>query len=146
MPRLATTAPIALWADRLGVGASALCLVHCLALPFALTAFAGWSGAEHGTFHLVAALTTLPLAVAAGWPGYRAHRRRHVVALFVLGGALVAGAIPLEAWLGHEGHIALTVAGSLALVAGHLRNWTLRARCSDHVLPHHADHCEGPKA
>ncbi len=138
-----TTAPrFALWADRLGIGASVVCLIHCLALPFALTLFAGWGGAEHGTFHLIAALTTLPIAIAAGWPGYRIHRQRHVVALFIGGGLLIAGALPAEAWIGHEGHVGLTVAGSLLLVSGHLRNWTLRERCKAHALPHHADHCD----
>ncbi len=144
MPHISpTTAPrFALWADRLGIGASVLCLIHCLALPFALTLFAGWGGSDHGSFHLLAALTTLPIAIAAGWPGYRVHRKRHVVALFVAGGLLIAGALPAEAWLGHAGHIGLTVAGSLLLVVGHVRNWTLRERCSAHILPHHADHCD----
>jgi hypothetical protein len=137
---------LALWADRLGIGASVLCLLHCLALPFALTAVAGWSGADHGTFHVLAALTALPLAALAAWPGYKVHRRRHVAGLFVLGGLLIAGALPAETWIGHDGHIGLTVAGSLLLVGGHVRNWNLRARCERHVLPHHADHCAHDEA
>jgi hypothetical protein len=122
-----------------------VCLVHCLALPFALTAVAGL-GAAHHTFHLAAAALVLPLAVAAGWPGYKVHRRAHVLALFGLGALLIGGSLPVEELIGHDAVIGATMAGSLLLIAGHARNWTLRARCSAHVLPHHADHCEGEAA
>ena len=133
--------------DRLGVGASVLCLVHCLLTPFLLTgvaAFGSLGGHEADlAFHLVVFALALPLALLAAWPGYREHRDRAVLALLGAGVVLLVLSFVLHDVLGVAGHTALTVGGSVALVAGHLRNYRLRPRCAAHVLPHHAAHDHG---
>ncbi len=133
--------------DRLGLGASVLCLVHCLVTPFLLTGVAafgtvGGHEAELG-FHLVVFALALPLAVLSAWPGYREHRDRGVLALLGAGIVLLGLSFVLHDVVGEVGHIGLTAAGSLALIAGHLRNYRLRPRCAAHVLPHHAAHDPG---
>ena len=59
-----------LW-DRLGISASALCLVHCVALPFLLAgmpALARFESSLGTGFHIVMAiLVTATVVPAAGW-------------------------------------------------------------------------------
>ena len=139
--------------DRLGVGASVVCLVHCLLTPFVLAGVAayGASGGDHTAhlgFHAVVLALALPLALASAWPGYREHRDRGVLVLLGSGVALLAFSFvaheALDALVsgsaGEVVHTGLTVVGSALLVWGHVRNYRLRARCGAHVLPHHAAH------
>lgn len=119
--------PPALW-DRLGIGVSALCLVHCLALPFILTGLSVWVVAE--AMHVGLALVAVPVAALAGWRGYRTHRHVAVPLLLGAGAAALVGAIAFDAALGAAGHIALTVLGGMLLIGAHTVNWRLRVRCA----------------
>lgn len=131
-------------ADRLGLGASVICLVHCLALPFVLTGAAAWGAHGHEAFHIAVAAVSIPLAIVAAWPGYREHRDRRVLAL-LLAGALVFGlGVVLHDALGELMALAMSVTGSVLLFAGHLRNYRRRALCASHTLPHHTAHHHGP--
>ncbi len=143
MPRSLLAPAFRVLADRLGLGASAVCLVHCLVLPFVLTGtLAVSSGAHHG-FHLGVLALTLPLALWAAVPGYREHRDRGVLVLLGTGVALLALALAFHDVLGEAGHIGLTVLGSVTMLGGHLRNYRRRAQCSTHALPHHHAHHNG---
>lgn len=113
-----TTAPPRL--DGLGIALSALCLVHCLALPLLATGALAWAASERVHAGLTVALCAVVIAVAV--PGYRRHRRAAVPALLVGGVALLVAAVVA----GEAGETALTAAGSVALVAGHVLNLRLR--------------------
>ena len=132
LPRLLT--------DQLGIGASLVCLVHCLALPFALTGAAAFSSAAHEGFHVAVALVTIPLAFAAAWPGYREHRDRRVPLLLGLGAALFVLSLALHDALSEGAVLGLAAVGSAVLASGHALNYRLRRRCTNHGLPHHAAH------
>lgn len=126
-----------------GLGVSALCLVHCLALPVAaasLPALGFVAEAEWMHWSL--------LAIAAP-PALFALRARHGHAgsRLVLGAAAVglslmlAGAFELPS---HEWGEALTLAGVLSLSLAHLLNWRSRHAhraaaticcCTDHDQP-----------
>lgn len=130
-------------ADRLGIGASVVCLVHCLALPFVLTGAAAWGAHGHEVFHVIVAAISIPLAMGAAWPGYREHRDRGVLALLV-GGALVFGlGVVFHDVLGELAALAMSLAGSALLFSGHLRNYRRRSMCASHALPHHTAHHHG---
>ena len=103
--------------DALGIVLSALCLLHCLALPILATGALAWAASERVHAGLTVALAAVVLAVAL--PGYRRHRRAVVPALLVGGVALLVGAVVGGEGLGEIGETALTVAGSVVLVAGH---------------------------
>ncbi len=113
--------------ESAALSASALCLIHCLALPVLLMAVPGMIGlfVESEAFHYVALALVLPTALAAFWIGYRRHR----VAGPALLGAAGAGflAIALAPSASEISETWLTVAGSLLLIAGHAMNWRLRA-------------------
>lgn len=131
MGRASTVAPAkaevgtkAVWWDRLGVGVSLLCLVHCLALP--VIASGVWLVIPHEDVHLWLFFVLVPLVLLSAIPGYRHHRRKSVLWLFGLGTAMVAGALSLHAVVGPAGEVVGTVAGSLLLIAGHALSWKHR--------------------
>lgn len=107
--------------DGLAIGASALCLIHCLALPVViafLPALAAWAdGGE--LFHIVMLAIAVPLStwtLIAGW------RRHGAIAPLVIGSL---GLTLLVAGLGFEGLMlgtALTVAGGVTLAMAHVGN------------------------
>ncbi|HTU13057.1 MAG TPA: MerC domain-containing protein [Allosphingosinicella sp.] len=114
------------WLDGVAVGASFLCLAHCLLLPLvfaALPAAAAIIGLPDW-FHAAAFLVAVPASALAMLGGYR----RHGAILPVLIGALGLALLGAGALLGFRLAVetALTVAGSMLLAAGHLFNWRLR--------------------
>ena len=110
-------------AESAAVTASLLCMVHCLALPLAIALLPSLSNVltVPERFHIGILLFAAPMAAFALLTGWRLHGRIAPLALGLPGIALLGIALLLPA---HE--TLLTVAGSLLLVAGHLRNWTLR--------------------
>ena len=122
------------WVERAAVGASALCLIHCIGLPLLLAALPALSSliAIPESFHvwiLGFAVPTSALALVAGW---RHHRRTYPLLIGAAGLILLAtGALLL---LGGRWETPVTIMGSLCLAAAHIGNWRLR-----HVHHHHHD-------
>lgn len=120
-PRAAT------FGDSCAIGLSSLCLIHCLALPVAVSLLpivGPWAEAEwvHWLFVAVAApvsIWTFLHPRARNWP---------LIALAGFGLALlVAGAAEFPS---HELETPITVAGGLLLASAHLINWRRREpRC-----------------
>lgn len=116
------------WFDGVALGASALCLVHCLGLPLliaALPAIANRIDPGEG-FHLIVLLFAIPTSAFALIEGWRRHRG--VAPLFVgaTGLALLALGLAFEQWVAVE--TGLTVAGGLLLAGAHVANWRRRVR------------------
>lgn len=116
------------WFDGFAVGASALCLVHCLGLPLliaVLPAIANRIDPGEG-FHLIVLLFAIPTSAFALIEGWRRHRG--VAPLFVggTGLALMAMGLAFENWVAVE--TGVTVAGSLLLAGAHVANWRRRGR------------------
>lgn len=110
--------------DGAAIGASLLCLIHCIGLPvlFALLPALATLGLPSSEgLHLILLLTAIPISALALVGGWRAHGA--IVPLLLgaaglagLGAGLAFGSVP-----GAE--TALTVAGSLALASAHIGNW-----------------------
>ncbi|HEY9784932.1 MAG TPA: MerC domain-containing protein [Candidatus Obscuribacterales bacterium] len=111
--------------DNLGILASTLCLIHCLAMPFLIAAlpFLGWQFLEGETAHRVLATLIFAFAIFAIVPGYLKHRRRDILISMLLGLSAVAfaifGAGPL---MGESAELPFITLGNLILVATHWRN------------------------
>ncbi len=105
--------------DRLGISASILCIVHCLATPV-LVIFMPLLGGTfaHGWFHLVIAALIIPVAVLALWRGYRLHHRIQVLYLGGLGLILICLALGLDP----SYEIPLMVAAGVLLASAHYLN------------------------
>ncbi|MDR6850676.1 hypothetical protein J2Y54_000169 [Sphingomonas sp. BE123] len=111
------------WFDGLAVGASALCLIHCLALPIviaALPALAARLDLGEG-FHLAVLAFALPVSAVALGEGWRRHRGLTPLFVGAFGLMLLAAGLAFEDWVAVE--TGLTVAGSLLLAGAHVANW-----------------------
>lgn len=121
--------------DRIGMGLSGVCLVHCLLVPVVLALLPLWPVGEavHAWMHPVLALGLVPVTLVALVAGYRRHRSREVVALLLSGLAVVLVAATWgHASPGAVGETTLTVAGSILLMVGHWRNWRRTGTCHLH--------------
>ncbi len=116
------------WLERTAMGASLLCLVHCLALPLILAALPTLGGIVHlpEEVHVWLLFLVLPATGAALLTGYRRHRDVRPLMVGGFGLALVTAAALLL--LETRWEMPVTVAGSLFIAAAHVFNWTLRHR------------------
>jgi hypothetical protein len=123
------------YADRFGMFASGLCLVHCLAMPLLLIPLFGL-GHQGDAFHrAMVAIVTLPVLLAL-IPGYLAHRHWRVLALGGLGlSSFVAGVLVFGPLYGESVELVLAVAGGLLLFGAHYRNRHHCACCSHAKAP-----------
>lgn len=115
--------------DRIGISASLLCVLHCLATP-ALVLFMpilNETVSSH-VFHHIIVWVVVPLAVWALLNGYRLHHQRRVLVLGLIGIALIFAAHYFEHQ--HKLEVALMIVAGLVLAAAHLTN--LRACRSHH--------------
>ena len=112
------------WADRVAIGTSIACLLHCVGLPLLVAALPALSVvAVPESFHLWVLAVAIPLALIALWHGRAHHGRRWPLVVGVAGlSLLAAGALAFD----HEGEVPATVAGSLILAMAHIANWRLR--------------------
>lgn len=117
------TAPFARL-DAAGIALSALCIVHCLAVPLVATGALAWAASERIHVGLTVSLAAIVLIVAA--PSYRRHRRPLVPTLLVSGLAILVAALILGEAAGETAEVGLTVLGSVVLMAGHVLNLRLR--------------------
>lgn len=82
------------WLDRVGIGASLLCAIHCLAAPFLLLLLpAAGSVWSHPAVHWVLAVLVLPLALWVLYNGYRKHRSRLTLVAASLGALLIVAGL-----------------------------------------------------
>ncbi len=111
------------WFDGLAVGASVICLIHCLALPIviaALPALAARLDLGEG-FHLAVLAFALPVSAVALGEGWRRHRGLTPLFVGAAGLVLLAAGLAFEEWVAVE--TGVTVAGSLLLAGAHVANW-----------------------
>lgn len=113
--------------DRLGIGLSGLCAVHCLLTSIALAILPLWSMAFtlDAWVHPVFAALLIPTTLLAL---RRAVRHRHPWSVAVSLGAglmlvLIALAAGHGAGAGAWAEAAITLLGSSLLIFGHWRNW-----------------------
>ena len=126
-------APASTWPDRLGIWASGLCVVHCLLTPLLLSASAVLAHllpSEERVHRGLALFITLLGAVAL-LRGFRTHRRVRVLCLMTAG---LAG-IYYAAYAGdhlpsHAYEVAITLAGSVCMIAAHRLNHTFCKACA----------------
>lgn len=134
-----TARPVESWLDKVGIWLSGLCLIHCVGTVVILMLLPVISVNEdaHEYVHIILAVILPVVALLAFIPGYRRHHDKLVIALGIVGVALIifAAAEPIHG----QGHLfvgVVTSLGSISLITAHLRNRRLN-RCGH---AHHA-HC-----
>lgn len=114
------------WLDRTGVLLSAVCLVHCLALPVLLTLVPitqlGWL--DEALFHDLLLTVILPTSVIALGLGCHRHRQWRVLAVGFVGlGILIAISIIPHALIAPLAERLLTILAGCLLVFAHFTNF-----------------------
>lgn len=106
--------------DYAGIALSALCLVHCLAVPIIASGALAWVASEN--IHIGLTVVLLGVVIAVAMPGYRKHRKHVVPALLGAGISLLIVAVVAGEAVGELGETGLTALGSTVLVLGHVLN------------------------
>jgi hypothetical protein len=89
------------WLDGAAVALSALCLVHCLALPLIVAGLPFLVQFSEGHLHAQMLIVVLPLSSVALWLGFRRHRSRGIVSAGIVGMlTLIIGATVAHSNLG----------------------------------------------
>lgn len=125
------------WIDRSAVFLSALCLLHCLALPLLVAGLPLLAQFSDSHLHAQMLIVVVPLSVVALGLGFRHHRNTKILWVGFVG--LLA--LILGATLGHTYGSELidrgmTIAGSIVLAVAHYYNSTYP---KSHAHCHHAE-------
>jgi hypothetical protein len=120
-------------ADRVGIYASALCVVHCIATPVLISfsaVLAHFLPGEESVHRTLATLVAAAGAIAL-IRGFRIHGRRLILSLMALG----LGFIFFGAWFGdrlpaHVWEVLVTLTGSMLMIAAHRMNHTFCRDCT----------------
>lgn len=119
-------------------------MVHCLALPVLLPLLSLSLHGENTSdmTHIIFAAILLPATLYAAYSGYRKHHQWMPVALFVVGvTAILSAVFFIHDLYGEFAEQLLTVAGSILLIIGHIRNYRLQHVCDSQCFTaHHTDH------
>lgn len=111
------------WLDGAAVTLSALCLVHCLALPLVVAGLPFLSQFVETHLHAQALIIVLPLSIIALAIGFRRHASLRIIAGGALGMALlVIGATYAHGQLGLTADRIFTISGALILATAHFFN------------------------
>jgi hypothetical protein len=115
--------------DKLAIGFSMVCVVHCLVLPILLILlppFSGLFALDDEMFHQWMLYAVLPISIAALIMGYLHHRSFKVFVVGSIGLVLII----LSTTLGHDvlgdtGEVVISILGSMIIAYGHFRNYQL---------------------
>lgn len=111
------------WLDGAAVALSALCLVHCLALPLVVAGLPFLAQFSEGHLHAQMLVVVLPVSVVALALGFRRHRSARIIMAGTAGMTLlVLGATVAHAHWGQAADRAFTIAGALVLATAHFFN------------------------
>jgi hypothetical protein len=121
-------------ADKLGIWASAFCVVHCVLTPVLVSmsvVLAHLIPGEERT-HRTLAVGIAALGALALVRGFRTHGRRRILGLMVLGlGFIFAGAFWGTRLPSHEYEVAVTMTGSVLMISAHHMNHTFCRDCKE---------------
>ena len=118
------------WLDGAAVGLSALCLIHCLALPLLVVGLPFLAQFSEGHLHAQMLVVVLPLSTVALGLGYRHHHNNKILSAGIVGMIILSiGATIVHDNLGLLADRAFTIAGALILASAHFYN---SVRTRDH--------------
>lgn len=120
------------WADWAGVGASTLCVIHCIVTPFLLSfsaVLAHFLPTEEST-HRWLVIAIAAIGAIALLRGFRLHRRALVLLMMGTGLAFIfagawSGDLPPHHWM----EVAITFTGSAFMITAHRFNHTFCREC-----------------
>ena len=108
--------------DRIGIGLSGVCAIHCLLVPVIVALIPLWPAFEefHQYTHLIFFIAIAPAV-------YLSLRRRHnsprITVLLLSGLFVIFLAWYFNEMLGEYGEAGITLVGSILLISGHWLNF-----------------------
>ena len=121
--------------DRIAIVLSALCIVHCLAIPILVAGLplAALSFADSGHLHELMMWLIVPVSIVGLALGHRIHAEAGIVAIGFCGVIVLAAAAVFGHGIWPETiEVLVTVAGSLTLATGHWLNFSAVRRLHRH--------------
>ncbi len=118
--------------DKVAIGFSVVCAVHCLFLPIAILLFPAISASILGSedFHSLLLYFIIPSSVIALTLGCKMHGKFYVYFYGIIGiGILLTASIFGHDYLGETGEVILTLIGTGVISFGHLKNQKLCDEC-----------------
>lgn len=116
--------------DRTAIVLSALCVVHCLALPLLIIMAPFLGQFFEGHFHAQLLIVVLPLSTGALALGYRRHRNSRIVAAGIAGMLLLTiGGTVMHDQFGIIADRVFTIAGAIVLAGSHWFNGRAGREC-----------------
>ena len=114
--------------DRLGMGLSSVCAIHCLLVPVFVSLIPLWPALEHvhEFTHLLFFLAIAPTVVLSL---KRLHANRCVSFYLISGTLIIFLAWFFNSNLGEYGEAGVTLIGSLLLITGHWINYRAKLLC-----------------
>ena len=114
--------------DRLGMGLSSVCAIHCLLVPVFVSLIPLWPALEHvhEFTHLVFLLAIAPTVVLSL---KRLHANRCVSFYLISGTLIIFLAWFFNSNLGEYGEAGVTLIVSLLLITGHWINYRAKLLC-----------------
>ena len=114
--------------DKVAIGFSVVCAVHCLFLPIAILLFPAISASILGSedFHSLLLYFIIPSSLLALILGCNMHGKFYVYLYGITGiGILLTASIFGHDYIGETGEIILTLIGTGVISYGHLKNQRL---------------------
>lgn len=109
------------WSHYIGLSASFLCLIHCLALPFVTPLLPFLVGHNHWLVESIF-VTLIMLSTITIYKGYREHQEPRSLILGILGFALLFTSLLFDH---NQLQIIISVSGSMLMTAAHYTNYKL---------------------
>lgn len=108
--------------DRIGIGLSGICAIHCLLIPISVSLIPLWPALEHfhGYTHLFFFLAIAPTVY---FSLKRRHSNRAVSIYLIVGLVIIFMAWLFNHHLGEYGEAGITLVGSMLLIRGHWLNY-----------------------
>jgi len=117
--------------DRLAIGLSLMCALHCLALPILLVLLPSVASLQldSESFHFWMVLVVIPTSIYALTLGCKQHKRSYLLVIGSLGlvSLLLAVFLP-ESFFGEPGEKVFTLLGAVLIAIAHFRNYRLCQR------------------
>ena len=124
--------------DRLAIGLSVLCTVHCFATPILLSLLPSIGALELNSeqFHFWILVAVIPTSLLALSLGCKKHRRLRYISFGVVGITLMLVAVTLgESLFGEVGEKGSTLLGSAFVAVAHWFNYQQCLKKSDDNCP-----------
>ena len=116
--------------DKLAIGLSFMCAMHCIALPLVLMflpTVTGLLALNDERFHLWLVFAVIPISLFAVISGYLHHKGSKVLSVSAAGLVMLVGAVTFgHDVLGETGEVIFTLLGSGLVAFGHIFNIKLR--------------------